>query len=232
MNRPITELFLLMSLDGKISTGDSDKWDVDKDIPKLEGNPSAGLSQYYAEEQETALWSLNSGRVMEKIGANSRTNSPKNKIPVSFVFIDNTHMNANAVIYYSKWAKQVVFVTSNDKHPAIQLQKQYQNITILKYSGRLNPKWMMQTLYKMGCKEITIQTGGTLNEMFLRHHLIDKVNIIMWPGLVGGKETSTLIDGHGIRSLDDIGILKLTACKPLKNSYIQLKYDVVNADKK
>ena len=63
-------------------------------------------------------------------------------------------------------------------------------------------------------------------------HLIDKVNVIMWPGLVGGKDTSTLVDGHGIRSLDDIGVLKLTLCKPLKNSYVQLKYDVVNADKK
>ena len=33
MRRPITTLFLLQSLDGKISTGPSDKFDVDKDIP-------------------------------------------------------------------------------------------------------------------------------------------------------------------------------------------------------
>jgi len=230
--RPTTTLFLLMSLDGKISTGDTDKWDVDKDIPKLSGDPANGLQQYYDEEGETSLWSLNSGRVMEKIGANKRNvNKDVKKIPVTFVFIDNHHMNENAIIYYSKFGKQVVVVTKNGDHPAIKLSARYHNIKILKYSGYLNPNWMMEELYKLGCRDLTIQTGGTINCLLLRYHLIDKVNIIMWPGLVGGEHTSTLVDGPGIHSLDDIGVLKLTACKPLKNSYVQLKYDVVNSEK-
>ena len=37
MNRPITTLFMLESLDGKISTGNSDNLDVDKDFPKING---------------------------------------------------------------------------------------------------------------------------------------------------------------------------------------------------
>ena len=37
MNRPITTLFMLESLDGKISTGNSDNLDVDKDFPKIDG---------------------------------------------------------------------------------------------------------------------------------------------------------------------------------------------------
>ena len=32
MDRPVTTLFMLMSLDGKISTGASDELDVDKDF--------------------------------------------------------------------------------------------------------------------------------------------------------------------------------------------------------
>ena len=35
MNRAITTLFMLMSVDGKISTGASDELDVDKDFPEL-----------------------------------------------------------------------------------------------------------------------------------------------------------------------------------------------------
>jgi len=37
MDRPITTLFMLMSLDGKISPGASDDLDVDKDFPKIAG---------------------------------------------------------------------------------------------------------------------------------------------------------------------------------------------------
>lgn len=37
MDRPITTLFMLMSLDGKISPGASDDLDVDKDFPKIDG---------------------------------------------------------------------------------------------------------------------------------------------------------------------------------------------------
>ena len=37
MNRPVTTLFMLMSVDGKISTGASDSLDVDKDFPKIAG---------------------------------------------------------------------------------------------------------------------------------------------------------------------------------------------------
>ena len=35
MNRPITTLFMLMSVDGKISTGDRDELDVDRDFPLM-----------------------------------------------------------------------------------------------------------------------------------------------------------------------------------------------------
>ena len=35
MDRPITTLFMLMSVDGKISTGATDDLDVDKDFPKI-----------------------------------------------------------------------------------------------------------------------------------------------------------------------------------------------------
>ena len=67
--RPITTLFMLMSVDGKISTGSSDNMDVDKDLPVLPGI-GEGLHQYYEIEQTTDLWSLNSGRTQAKIGVN------------------------------------------------------------------------------------------------------------------------------------------------------------------
>ena len=37
MNRPVTTLFMLMSVDGKISTGAADDLDVDRDFPQIPG---------------------------------------------------------------------------------------------------------------------------------------------------------------------------------------------------
>ncbi len=37
MNRPKITLFMLISVDGKISTGDTDRMDVDKDFSVIDG---------------------------------------------------------------------------------------------------------------------------------------------------------------------------------------------------
>ena len=57
--KPITTLFMLMSVDGKISTGAVDELDVDRDFPRING-VKEGLYQYYEIEKTTDLWSLNS----------------------------------------------------------------------------------------------------------------------------------------------------------------------------
>jgi len=85
--RLYTTLFLLVSVDGKISTGDTDAMDVDKDYPKIVG-VKEGLKQYYDLELETDLFSFNTGRVFTKVGMNEKTDEPK-KLPASFVVCCN-----------------------------------------------------------------------------------------------------------------------------------------------
>ena len=110
MDRPVTTLFMLISADGKISPGASDALDVDKDFPKIPGLRE-GLHQYYEIEGTTDLWSLNSGRVQEKMGVN-RKRLP-DKSPVSFVLIDNSHLTEHGVRYFCALSKEFVLVTSN-----------------------------------------------------------------------------------------------------------------------
>ena len=87
MSRPVTTLFMLMSLDGKISTGGTDIFDVDSDFPKIVGIKE-WLHQYYELEQQTDLFSLNSWRVLAKIWMNNK-NQKIEKTPVTFLVIDN-----------------------------------------------------------------------------------------------------------------------------------------------
>ena len=64
--------------------------------------------------------------------------------------------------------------------------------------------------------------------------LIDKISIVIAPALIGGKETSTLIDGESLQTFEElkkIKALKLIENKTLNNSYINLKYEVINETK-
>ncbi len=225
-SRPITTLFMLMSVDGKISPGASDDLDVDKDFPNITGLKE-GLPQYYEIEQTTDLWSFNTGRVQEKMGVNEKL-MPE-KTPVSFVLLDNTHMTEHGVQYFCARSKEFVLITTNKNHPAYNIKAD--NLHII-YQENLSLEDALIELKKNhGCERITIQSGGTVNGMFLREKLFDYVDIVVAPVLIGGKETSTLVDGVALtkeNELDKLGVLSLIGCDVLENSYIRLRYKVVS----
>lgn len=225
MERPITTLFMLMSVDGKITTGATDDLDMDKDFPKIAG-VQEGLHQYYEIEQTTDLWSLNSGRVQEKMGVN--TKNPPDKTPVSFAIIDSNHLTEHGVRYFCALSKEFVLVTSNTDHPAFQVNED--NLHIIYQSELSLTDALVKLKSEYGCQRITIQTGGTLNGLFLREKLFDYIDIVVAPILIGGKDTSTLIDGKSLLAdseLSHLGVLKLQECVVLEDSYLRLRYKVI-----
>lgn len=227
--KPITTLFMLESLDGKISSGNSDNLDVDKDWCKING-VKEGLHQYYEIEGTTDFYSLNTGRVMSKIGVNERTEY-HDKVDCRFIIIDNKpHLNEKGIDYICHWVDKLILVTTNRNHVAYSLQEKYDNLDILFYDTLDLNNLLSDIGEKYHAEAITIQSGGTLNGKFLRDNLIDYANVVIAPLLVGGKDTSTLIDGEAITSSEDLDKLKamqLIECNQLENSYIQLRYKVI-----
>jgi len=226
--RPITTLFMLESLDGKISSGNNDKLDADKDWCQIDG-VKEGLHQYYEIESTTDYFSLNTGRVMAKIGVNDRKEN-HNKVEVKFVIIDNKpHLDENGIDYICNWVETLILVTTNKNHVAYSLTEKYDNLEILYYEELELMKLLKDLSSKYNVERLTIQSGGSLNGLFLRNNLIDYVNIVIAPLLVGGKDVSTLIDGEAISNSEELNKLKaleLIECNKLDNSYIQLKYKV------
>ena len=217
---------MLMSVDGKISTGATDNMDVDKDLPKIEG-VREGIHQYYEIEQTTDLWSFNTGRVQAKMGVNEKP--MPDKTPVSFVILDKNHLTEHGVQYFCELSKEFVLVTTNRDHPAFGIKADNLHIIL---QQKLLLADMLKTLKSdFGCERITIQSGGTLNSIFLREKLFDYIDVVMAPVLIGGRNTATLIDGESLRDeseLDKLGALQLVECKVLEDSYIRLRYKVLN----
>ena len=121
-----------------------------------------------------------------------------------------------------------MLVTSNKNHPAFEIQGD--NLHII-YQNELSLKDVLTKLKsEYSCEKITIQTGGTLNGLFLREKLIDYIDIVVAPVLIGGKDTSSLIDGKSLLSeseLSQLGVLKLQECIVLESSYLRLRYEVI-----
>lgn len=64
----------------------------------------------------------------------------------------------------------------------------------------------------------------------LRRKLIDQLDIVVAPLLVGGRDTPTLVDGTSILDQTQLGLLgalKLTGCDVLEDSYLRLRYQVL-----
>ena len=225
MDRPVTTLFMLMSVDGKISTGSTDELDFDRELPRLRG-VREGLHQYYEIEQTTDLWSFNTGRVQAKMGVNEK--EMPEKTPVSFALLDNHHLSEHGVRYFAARSRQAVIITSNPSHPAFHVPAD--NLHII-YQEKPSLKDALRRLKsECGCDGLTVQSGGRVNSLFLREKLLDYVDIVMAPVLIGGRDTSTMIDGPSLKSvsqLQDAGILRLEKCSVLEDSYIRLQYRVI-----
>ena len=150
------------------------------------------------------------------------------KTPVSFVLLDNRHLNEHGVRYFCARSERFVLITSNRDHPAFGVNED--NLHIL-YQEKVSLKDALTRLKRQfGCERLTVQSGGTVNGLFLREKLFDYVDIVVAPALIGGKDTATLVDGPSLRAkeeLSQLGVLRLIEASDLQDSYVRLRYQVI-----
>ena len=145
------------------------------------------------------------------------------------ILLDNNHLTEHGIRYFCALSKEFVLVTSNADHPAFQVKEANFHIIYQKELSLADVLAKLKSGYN--CHRITIQSGGTLNGLFLREKLFDYVDIVVAPILIGGKDTSTLIDGKSlllVSELSQSGVLKLQECIVLEDSYLRLRYKVIH----
>ncbi len=221
--RPKTVLFMLMSVDGKISTGDIDKFDFDKDLPKIP-EVSKGLYQYYEAEMKTSKWSFNTGRVLSKVGWNKKIVNDNLK-QVSFLIYDNRWLTYEGIENLSKACNRVVIATNSSIHPVFVTD--FDNVDVFRIQQNSISPCFEYIRDKYGCEAITIQSGGSMNGQLFREGLIDYVNLYVAPLIVGGRLVSTLVDGDSISSIKELTPMKLLNVEILHNGYLNLRYAIL-----
>ena len=151
------------------------------------------------------------------------------KTPVSFLLLDNHHLNEHGVRYFCARSNQFVLLTTNREHPAFSIKEDNLHIILQKRLALTDA--LTQLKEQFGCERLTVQSGGTVNSLFLREKLFDYVDVVVAPVLIGGKDTATLIDGSSLLSRDELsqlGVLRLIEASTLQDSYVRLRYQVVS----
>ncbi len=86
---------------------------------------------------------------------------------------------------------------------------------------------MVKLKDKLGIDALLHSSGGKLAGAMLREHLIDEVNVIVQPQLIGGKNTPSLFECCDLK-LDEFPTnLKLLKNETLRNQSIWLQYEVL-----
>ena len=83
------------------------------------------------------------------------------------------------------------------------------NIEII-FSGKnfINLKKLLQKLFKKKIKSVLLEGGGHTNWEFIKQNLVDEIIITITPFVLGGKNSTSLVDG--------IGFLKIYNSKKFK----------------
>ncbi len=82
----------------------------------------------------------------------------------------------------------------------------------------------LQTSY--GAKRIRVDSGGILNGALLRAGLVDEVNVIINPELVGGESPKTMFAAPDLKTADGVIPLKLEHLEKFSNDFVWLRYSV------
>lgn len=230
IGRPETTLFMLMSVDGKISSGFSRDRDLEIDLASFE-ETRRGLQLYYDIEKTTDLWTICTGKTKSKIGINS-TSGRIYEVRANIVIIDNLWLTEDGVNNLCRQYNTVVIFTKNKQHPAFVVRSSKLHTH---YMPDFTVGKMLNTMWSIyGVKHITVQTGAETNAQFIRDRLIDNLDIVVAPIVVTGSKTPTLIGGD-VRDNGPLSELSyplgLVSCEPIGDGYIRLRYKVINSEK-
>lgn len=226
--RPVTTLYMLQSLDGKISTGAGDALDFDKDlaeIPMLK----KGLKSYYSEEKVTDYWNILTAKTAVKLGAND------GKYISSFhncghILVDSSCIKSEGIKHIANNCCELYYITTRplDELKGLHLPG---NVTVVRvHDTRAVEGWLGFLRDAYGIKHVTVECGGEFNASMLRAGLIDKVIVYIAPIIVGGRETPSLADGDSFTTVAELkSLCKMTLmdAKPYAN-FVRLSYKVLH----
>lgn len=224
MNRQIVTVFMIQSIDGKISFNGTGRLDFDDRIPTLSWS-AKGIKHYYEAKFGIDDTTLISGKTLEIVGWNDKVVHENKEL--TLVVIDNNHLTGEGLLRLHNSNKRIILVTNRLWY--------LENMDNLPYDviyyreDRCSIGNILDILYtKYNIKYVTVQGGGEINASLFKERRVDYIDIIIAPFIVGGRNTPGCVGGESLSEDVDIREVineySLISVDSVGDSYVRVRY--------
>jgi diaminohydroxyphosphoribosylaminopyrimidine deaminase / 5-amino-6-(5-phosphoribosylamino)uracil reductase len=204
--KPYVVLKAAMSLDGKIATWSGhSKW-----ISCIE-------SRQYVHTLRNELKGIMVGVntiITDNPELTTRLENGKGRNPVRIVVDTGGRIPLSAIVLQNPGDNPVIIATTarfpEDKRTLLE-ESGHRLLILPELNGQVDLIALMDELGKMGIDGILLEGGGTLNESALKSGIVDEVQFIIAPLLLGGRDAISPVEGPGFSTVDQgIPLRRLT----------------------
>lgn len=193
-NRTFVAVKTATTIDGKIATCEGDsKWITSE----KSRNYARNLRTYY----DAILTSSTT------VLADNPTMAHKTKI----ILDRELKTNWGSQIYRDG---RIILVTS-DRFMVDEYPENFEVLLCPEIDGKLDLKFLMNSLYEFGIKSVFVEAGGKLLGEFVRLGLVDKVYHFIAPKILNDNSGRSCFDGDNISKINDSKVFKLSENKKL-----------------
>lgn len=86
--------------------------------------------------------------------------------------------------------------------------------------NKINIKKLLQILKKKNINRLLVEGGGITNWSFFKEGLVDEIIVTLTPFILGGKDTTSLVEGEGFDKISQACPLKLKKAYRMKNELV------------
>jgi diaminohydroxyphosphoribosylaminopyrimidine deaminase / 5-amino-6-(5-phosphoribosylamino)uracil reductase len=195
---PYVVLKTAMSLDGKIATATGhSQW--------ISSPESRQYVHGLRNELKGILVGVNTV-ITDDPELTTRLNGESGRNPIRVVVDSKGRIPLSAKML-NDGARNPVIIATTLAFPEEKLQRLEESghkvLILAEHDGRVDLNQLMIELGKLGIDGILLEGGGTLNESALKSGIVDEIQFILAPLLLGGRDAITPIEGAGFNTIDE-----------------------------
>jgi diaminohydroxyphosphoribosylaminopyrimidine deaminase/5-amino-6-(5-phosphoribosylamino)uracil reductase len=118
----------------------------------------------------------------------------KGRIPLSAKMLIDGSLNPVIIATTSGFPEEKRLSLEQSGHKVLAMPERYGHVDLQK---------LMHELGELGIDSILLEGGGTLNESALKNGIVDEIQFIIAPLLLGGRDAISPVEGAGFNTVDE-----------------------------
>lgn len=121
----------------------------------------------------------------------------KSSEPTKVVFVSNANDLKTKGDFFDKGEGEIIVFTTNQTSVGKIKEIREKALVYVGRGKKVNLEMALDILYKKGIKSMLLEGGGEIIYSFLEKNLVDEINLKIGNVILGGRDTTTFVDGKG-----------------------------------